>query len=150
MDGVVRRLGDVIREHLDLTTLFDAARQAGPCAEVRPEPDGPSRLTDEPEPVRIGVFKDSAFTFYYPENLEALTRTGAKLVPISAIDAPAVTGAILMGSPAVPGNPLLQAAAEPWRNEAVAAVLKQVGRGARLDIATFFDFDTDYGYTGAT
>ncbi|GAB4349433.1 MAG: hydrogenobyrinic acid a,c-diamide synthase (glutamine-hydrolyzing) [Candidatus Abyssubacteria bacterium] len=34
---------------------------------------------------RIGVFRDSAFTFYYPENLEALERCGAKLVEISAL-----------------------------------------------------------------
>ena len=69
---------------------------------------------------------------------------------ISAIDSPAVTGAILMGSPAVPGNPLLEGVAAAWRSEEVATVLAQVGRGARLDIPTFFDFDTDYGYNGAT
>jgi cobyrinic acid a,c-diamide synthase len=34
---------------------------------------------------RIGVFRDSAFTFYYPENLEALERHGAKLVEISGL-----------------------------------------------------------------
>ncbi|MEL6980956.1 MAG: alpha/beta hydrolase [Actinomycetota bacterium] len=69
---------------------------------------------------------------------------------ISAIDAPAVTGAILMGSAAVPGSPLLDGVAAPWRTEEVAAVLAQVGRGARLDIGTFFDFDVDYGFKGAT
>ena len=30
--------------------------------------------------VRIGVVRDSAFTFYYPENLEALERLGVELV----------------------------------------------------------------------
>jgi cobyrinic acid a,c-diamide synthase len=35
--------------------------------------------------VKIGYFKDSVFTFYYPENLEALEANGAKLVPISSL-----------------------------------------------------------------
>ena len=33
----------------------------------------------------IGVIKDSAFQFYYPENLEALSKQGAKVVEISAV-----------------------------------------------------------------
>ena len=43
--------------------------------------------TTEAEPVKVGYFNDSAFTFYYPENLEALERAGAKLEPISALAA---------------------------------------------------------------
>jgi cobyrinic acid a,c-diamide synthase len=35
--------------------------------------------------VRIGVLKDKAFSFYYPENLEALVRLGAELVYLSPI-----------------------------------------------------------------
>ncbi|MEW6219692.1 MAG: cobyrinate a,c-diamide synthase [Thermodesulfobacteriota bacterium] len=35
--------------------------------------------------VRIGVVRDAAFQFYYPENLEALAAQGAILVPISAL-----------------------------------------------------------------
>lgn len=68
---------------------------------------------------------------------------------ISAIDSPAVAGAICMGSLAVPGSPLLAGAAAAWRSPEVATVLAQLGRGARLDIGTFFNFDVDYGYTGA-
>jgi cobyrinic acid a,c-diamide synthase len=39
-------------------------------------------------PLRIGLIRDSAFHFYYPENLEALEARGARLVEISALDAP--------------------------------------------------------------
>lgn len=35
--------------------------------------------------LRIGVVRDSAFTFYYPENLEALEAAGAALVQVSAL-----------------------------------------------------------------
>lgn len=36
--------------------------------------------------VRVGVIRDSVFWFYYPENLEALTRAGADLVEINSIE----------------------------------------------------------------
>jgi cobyrinic acid a,c-diamide synthase len=48
----------------------------------------------------IGVIKDSAFQFYYPENLEALSKQGAKVVEISAvreIRLPAVDGLYIGG-----------------------------------------------------
>ena len=37
------------------------------------------------EKVRIGVLQDAAFQFYYSENLEALEREGAELIPINAL-----------------------------------------------------------------
>ncbi|MFB3826914.1 MAG: cobyrinate a,c-diamide synthase [Bryobacteraceae bacterium] len=40
--------------------------------------------------VKVGYLSDSAFTFYYPDNLEALQQAGAELVPISALEAPAL------------------------------------------------------------
>jgi cobyrinic acid a,c-diamide synthase len=86
MAEVVDRLADVCREHLDLDRLLGVAGSAGslsrPPAEERPERGG--------ERPRIGVFRDSAFTFYYPENLEALERLGAEIVSISAFDDPEV------------------------------------------------------------
>ncbi len=36
-------------------------------------------------PVRIGIVKDSAFQFYYPDNLEALTAAGAELIYLSPL-----------------------------------------------------------------
>jgi cobyrinic acid a,c-diamide synthase len=40
------------------------------------------------EPVTIGLIRDSAFQFYYPENLEALEQHGARLLELSALDDP--------------------------------------------------------------
>jgi len=36
--------------------------------------------------VRIGILKDSAFSFYYPENLEALEAAGGEVVEISPLE----------------------------------------------------------------
>jgi cobyrinic acid a,c-diamide synthase len=44
--------------------------------------------------VKIGFLKDSAFTFYYPENLEALERAGAELVPVSSLAAMELPGGL--------------------------------------------------------
>jgi len=38
--------------------------------------------------VRLGVVMDRAFTFYYPENLEALKQAGAELVTVNAVNDP--------------------------------------------------------------
>ena len=49
---------------------------------------------------RIGVFRDTAFQFYYPDNLEALTAAGAKLIyisPLSESQLPADIDALYIG-----------------------------------------------------
>jgi cobyrinic acid a,c-diamide synthase len=47
---------------------------------MRVSSDAPRRAT-----VRIGIFRDAAFQFYYPENLEAVMRAGARIVEISPL-----------------------------------------------------------------
>ncbi|MEN8148184.1 MAG: cobyrinate a,c-diamide synthase [Planctomycetota bacterium] len=84
MVDVVRRLGGVMAEHVDLDALLETARSAGPLESV-PEPDG---VDATGAGLRVAVFRDSAFTFYYPENLEALEAAGAEVVPVSALDDP--------------------------------------------------------------
>jgi cobyrinic acid a,c-diamide synthase len=81
MDEVVSRLGLTLEEHVDLETLLGIARSA-PAVEAPPRT--PASPTAAPR-ATIGVFRDSAFTFYYPENLEALEAAGAKLAEVSAL-----------------------------------------------------------------
>ena len=45
-------------------------------------------------PVRLGIARDAAFHFYYPDNLEALTGTGSELVEFSPINDPTVPEAL--------------------------------------------------------
>lgn len=66
---------------LDLDAIEAVARSAPPLTEV---PLLTPSSQEEPC-VRIGVFKDAAFSFYYPENLEALREQGAELIFISPL-----------------------------------------------------------------
>ncbi|MCG0277713.1 MAG: hydrogenobyrinic acid a,c-diamide synthase (glutamine-hydrolyzing) [Thermanaeromonas sp.] len=64
---------------VNLDLLLDIARTAPPivCGKIH-------RKIATVAKVRLGVFRDRAFHFYYPENLEALARAGAELVFIDS------------------------------------------------------------------
>ena len=102
------RAAQVAEQHLDLDGLLTIAEQAsdlplshpgpvgrspinlGTAASHAPEPNRPNRSQSDgsPSPIgqtRIGVIRDAAFQFYYPENIEALVQAGAQVVEISAL-----------------------------------------------------------------
>ncbi len=77
---VVEKLAEAVKAHVDLDRVLDIARSAPEIS------GGTEEIVAFPEPgVRIGVAMDPAFTFYYPENLSALRRAGAELVPFSPL-----------------------------------------------------------------
>ncbi len=78
---------DIAEQYLDIDSLLDIAHKAPqleednpPISECQPETTetGDTKLC-------IGIIRDSAFQFYYPENLEALQDRGAELIPMSAL-----------------------------------------------------------------
>lgn len=77
---VVERLADLVESRLDLDRLLELARSAPPL-EV---PSAPARARPSHR-VRIGVARDAAFCFYYPDNLTLLEAAGAELVFFSPI-----------------------------------------------------------------
>ncbi len=79
----IRDVADLAEQYLDMDAIWDLARQA-PALDLHDERPA---IQSEPQPrrVRIGLFRDAAFQFYYPENLEALTREGADLIEISPL-----------------------------------------------------------------
>lgn len=83
--------------YLDLEGLIQVARSAKPLIVDFEDNDFENKgnsihqiVNSLPEPVkplaRVGLFMDRAFSFYYPENLEALCAAGAELVTIDAIN----------------------------------------------------------------
>ena len=85
--GFVEEAALLAQECIDLDRLLDAASSAPPI-DISPY-SGPDELPSERDDsgLRIGVLRDSAFQFYYPENLEALGKSGARITEISAIEA---------------------------------------------------------------
>ncbi len=80
-DTLNDKLTEIAETYFDMDRLIDIAKSAPKLGSV----DDIIEETPESK-VRVGYFKDSVFTFYYPENLEALEREGAQLIPISSLD----------------------------------------------------------------
>jgi cobyrinic acid a,c-diamide synthase len=86
----IETIATVVERYVDVTALIEIAGKAPtllppqpatiPLVYQRPFPEA-SQVTP-----RIGVIRDSAFQFYYPENLEALTGAGAELIYFSPLD----------------------------------------------------------------
>lgn len=81
----LEKAGSIARDYLDIPALLGVAQNAPPWkVDAFPKPARSYKTVDEQ--VTIGVIKDTAFQFYYSENIEALTDRGAKVIPISALD----------------------------------------------------------------
>ena len=84
----LEHLADFLEQNLDL----DGLQASLPVLSFPQEtaldsasPPDPCPLTPGPFTVRLGVARDPAFCFYYPENLELLGQFGAELVPFSPL-----------------------------------------------------------------
>jgi cobyrinic acid a,c-diamide synthase len=82
--GAVTAVSQVVKSCLDLDRLEAIAHQALPI-NVPIYPSTESKELVSLEKPRIGIIRDSAFQFYYPENIEALTLEGAELVFLSPL-----------------------------------------------------------------
>ena len=84
LDELREKLIGLTSSYMDADRVLEIARTAAPLQWMGSEDEG--AVPAAHGPLRIGVLRDSAFTFYYPENLEALEARGATLVPVSSID----------------------------------------------------------------
>ncbi len=96
-ERLVERIGCRLEPHLDVEGILKIARERS-SPHPDPLPRGEREGRGSPLPfgervgikgsrgnrVKIGVVRDRAFNFYYPENLEALTQKGAELVFINS------------------------------------------------------------------
>ncbi len=83
----VRTIGQRIADQVDLRKVMQIANDAMPASV--PIPRTPAAIEATPmsqvPAVRIGIVRDKAFGFYYPDDLQALQTAGAQLVPIDAL-----------------------------------------------------------------
>ena len=79
----IKNAAKIIKKYIDLKALSDIAHQTTPTASPAPfENKIPKNLNFRP---KIGVFRDAAFQFYYPENIESLERAGAEIIFVSPL-----------------------------------------------------------------
>lgn len=74
----ISQIARVIESSIDLDQLLDCA---APHSDVPFTSPAKALTSICPTPVRIAIAHDSAFGFYYPDDLEALQLEGAQLVP---------------------------------------------------------------------
>jgi cobyrinic acid a,c-diamide synthase len=91
----VARARELVESYVDIDAVLGVAQGAKALTP-------PAERVSPPTPafVRLGVIRDQAFSFYYPENLEALEQAGADLVYVNALEdsrLPAVSGLYIGG-----------------------------------------------------
>jgi cobyrinic acid a,c-diamide synthase len=79
-ESLVEHIGRKLEPYLDLEGILGVARRVG--HPLRQRPTSVRKGIGHP---KIGVMRDRVFNFYYPENLEALSRAGAELVSINSL-----------------------------------------------------------------
>jgi len=91
----IRTIRDIVRDHVDLDALLAVCEDMPLEFEPAPDPRPPAAAR-----IRIGIARDAAFGFYYPDDLEALERAGADLVAIntlSDVSLPDIDGLLIGG-----------------------------------------------------
>ena len=76
---ILDQLADAIEAGISLDKVIQVAQS------VPPIPIQESAPITSSSQVRLGIARDEAFHFYYPDNLEALERAGCELVPFSPL-----------------------------------------------------------------
>jgi len=87
-ESLLDYFADIICEHVDLKLIQELAQNA-PILPRISETSVPNlmkySIQDKDVTPKIGVIQDAAFSFYYPENLEALQNLGAEVVLINSL-----------------------------------------------------------------
>lgn len=76
---------EVVTKYCDIGRITSIAKNASLFSHEERRFTKP-KVRRKLQSLRIGIIKDSAFQFYYPENFEELERRGAELIEISALE----------------------------------------------------------------
>jgi cobyrinic acid a,c-diamide synthase len=85
--GAIFSASALAKKYLDLDSIRQIAMRAAPLSGKLSKERLKSHSCDAPpgHRVTVGIIRDSAFQFYYPENFEELEKGGARLLEISAL-----------------------------------------------------------------
>lgn len=73
----IEQVSTLVKEHVDINRLLEYSAELGaPISNV----DGAQLQTGQASTVLIGIARDQAFGFYYPDDLQAMQQHGAELV----------------------------------------------------------------------
>jgi len=81
----IAQLREAVQEQVDLDSLIEIAGSAPPLPASTPVEIPPAEAAGTAD-VRIGIVRNAAFGFYYPDDLEALEHAGAVLIDIDNIE----------------------------------------------------------------
>ncbi|RJQ51271.1 MAG: cobyrinate a,c-diamide synthase [Desulfobacteraceae bacterium] len=87
----VEEISEIAEKYLDIDAIADTAcgaedlKTSGPSAESPGRIESGEKATSAASP-RIGIVRDSAFQFYYPENIQALEAAGGRPILISPLE----------------------------------------------------------------
>jgi cobyrinic acid a,c-diamide synthase len=71
--------------HMDLRSIWELAQASEALEKLGEDRIEKKPSTGEPATARIGVIRDNAFWFYYPENVEQLKAMGSHVVDVNAM-----------------------------------------------------------------
>jgi cobyrinic acid a,c-diamide synthase len=85
----IQSIGRMASQYLELQALTRIAYEAPPvsslCMPLGTSQSTNQQMTGQSASARIGILRDSAFQFYYPENIEALAGAGAEVLFVSPL-----------------------------------------------------------------
>lgn len=81
-DVKIRQIRDIIKDQVDLDLLRTIANNAPQLPDAELQNQETIHITS---PLKIGIVENDAFGFYYPDDLEAMRKTGAELISIDTI-----------------------------------------------------------------
>ena len=84
-EQAVARLGALAERHFDVDAILDRMPPLVIPERSAPLPAHP--VSPAGQGLRLGIVRDSAFQFYYEENLEILEQNGIEIIPINALNA---------------------------------------------------------------
>jgi cobyrinic acid a,c-diamide synthase len=82
-DEAIRWAGSIVNDYIDIELIQKIARDSISLNGFFKERI--SLSTPKPSTCKIGIMKDNAFWFYYPENIDLLKELGAEIIEINAL-----------------------------------------------------------------